>query len=134
MKKTLMILTLMLGITSYAHANPNAAGSSLSSQEKYAKMDTNSNNEVTLDEFKALYPTMKSNVFDIIDSNNDNIISIKEWLAFQDQHMNDVKQDNARKAQAKTPADQGGRGVDQGMSPTETHPGGNMLIMPPASQ
>ncbi len=134
MKKTLIILALFLGIASLAEANPNAATAPASAQEKYKKMDTNSDAEVTLEEFKALYPTMKSNVFDIIDSNNDNVISIKEWMAFQQQHMNDMKNENSKKSMGSPAGDSEGRSVDQGMPPAVTRPGGTMLIMPPASK
>ncbi len=134
MKKTTLALMLVLGLTSQAHAMPGNAKAPANAQEKYNKMDKDNNAEVTLEEFKALYPTMKSNVFDIIDSNNNNVVSVKEWMAFQQQHMNDMKKDKASKSMPNSAGDSEGRAVDQGMSPAENHPGGNMLIMPPASK
>ncbi len=131
MKKTLLILALMLGMASHAQANPNASNQADAIQKKYNQMDTNLDGKVTIEEFKALYPTMKSNVFDIIDSNNDNVIDTKEWEAFQLQHTMDMKREQKKEKPHQMSSGDGGRGVDQGLPPTETHPGGTMLISPP---
>ncbi len=134
MKKTLIILTIMLGLTSYAQANPNNASTPKNAQEKYTQMDKNADGKVTAEEFKALYPTMQSNVFGIIDANNDKVISLKEWNSFQEQHMQGMKSNNQGKASRMTsPTDTSGRIVDGGSQPNETHPGGRMLIIPPSN-
>ncbi len=132
MKKTICILTLCLGLVSQAHANP--AQMNQSSEAKYKQMDTNADGKVNIEEFMALYPTMKSNVFGIIDENGDKFIDMKEWITFQEDHMSGMKKEKAKKGPAKVPGDAGGRGANEGMQPAETHPGGNMLIMPPAGK
>ncbi len=132
MKKTILILTLVLGLASPSYSMPSKAPAG--TEDKYKQMDTNSDNKVSVEEFKALYPTMKANVFDIIDANNDNYIDMKEWVRFQEQHMSGMKNDKKQNAPLKVPGDAGGRGAEQGMQPAETHPGGNMLIMPPAGK
>ncbi len=132
MKKTLGIIALSLGLVSPAFANP--AQLEQSSEDKYKQMDSNADGKVNLDEFKALYPTMKSNVFGIIDVNGDKIIDLKEWIAFQEEHMMGMKNDKAQKKRSMGPGDEGGRGANQGMQPAETHPGGNMLISPPPAK
>ncbi len=135
MKKTICILTLVLGLTTQAYAMPpQGAQGTQSAEAKFTQMDTDKDGKVNLEEFKALYPTMKSNVFDIIDDNDDNIIDMKEWINFQNEHMSGMKNEKNKKVTTKVPGDAGGRGANQGMQPAETHPGGNMLIMPPAGQ
>ncbi len=130
--KKLCILILCLGLVSVAHANPSQMAQS--AESKYKQMDTNADGKVNVEEFMALYPTMKSNVFGIIDTNGDKIIDIKEWTVFQNDHMAGMKHEDAKKSQVQMPGDAGGRGANAGMQPAETHPGGNMLIMPPAGQ
>ncbi len=105
MKKALLI-GLMLAISSLAHAMPgmdgNAPGKTSdlmsNASEKYTKMDSDADKNVSSEEFKTAYPQMTEAVFGIIDKDKNNGISLEEWMSFQSTHMQGMKEEEARKA------------------------------------
>ncbi len=114
--KKYMLFTVLFGICSMvalpmgAAAMPGMGGKDQSvSSEKYTKMDSNKDDVIDAEEFKAAYPTMKEGVFDLIDTNTDKAISREEWMDFQVQHMQGMDKAPAKKQ------------------------GGSMLINPPSS-
>ncbi len=70
-------------------------GSSNQITEKYTKMDGNGDGSVSAEEFKAAYPQMTDAVFGIIDKDNKGGISLEEWMLFQKDHMQGMKEEHA---------------------------------------
>lgn len=64
----------------------SACANSAASQGRFAKMDTNGDGNVVLEEFQSANPGMKENTFMLIDLNNDGVIDSNEWASFMDSH------------------------------------------------
>ncbi len=103
----------------------------LAADEKFTMMDTNNDKVVSIEEFTKAYPQMQDGVFGVIDSNKDNVISLDEWLKFQADHMEAMKNSKGHEGMKGGMPPHGG---NNSMSPAGTHPGGNMLIMPPPGE
>ncbi len=63
--------------------------------EKFTKMDSNGDKSVNAEEFKAAYPQMTDAVFGIIDKDSKDGISLEEWMTFQSDHMQGMKEEQA---------------------------------------
>lgn len=77
LKTILLIFTLALSLPAYA-AGP--------AQDKFDQMDANKDGKVVLEEFKAVFPNMTEQAFEVIDLNNDKVIERAEWLQFTEGH------------------------------------------------
>ncbi len=78
---------------------PGKAAEGISNaSEKYTKMDSNADKSVSAEEFKAAYPQMTDAVFGIIDKDSKDGISLEEWMTFQSDHMQGMKEEQAPKS------------------------------------
>ncbi len=100
--KHLLILSLFLSLSSVAQAMPSMGdkAKTMSGEEKYAKMDANSDKQVDAPEFKKAHPQMNDVVFGIIDTDGNKIITLEEWMAFQTKHMQGMKEEDDKKKPA----------------------------------
>lgn len=71
--------------------------------DNFAKMDTNSDGKISLEEFKSAFPTMHDAAFTTIDSNGDKAIERSEWEAFTKNHAAGMKPGNMPKGQMPAP-------------------------------
>ena len=69
-----------------ASAQANPAATDAGKTDKFVQMDTNKDNKVTYEEFKAFYPNMREEAFAVIDKNNDKVIDRAEWDEFVSNH------------------------------------------------
>ena len=69
-----------------ATAQANPAATDAAKVDKFTQMDTNKDNKVTYEEFKAFYPNMREEAFAVIDKNNDKVIDRAEWDEFVSNH------------------------------------------------
>ena len=69
-----------------ASAQANPAATDAGKTAKFVQMDTNKDNKVTYEEFKAFYPNMREEAFAVIDKNNDKVIDRAEWDEFVSNH------------------------------------------------
>ena len=69
-----------------ASAQANPAATDAGKPDKFTQMDTNKDNKVTYEEFKAFYPNMREEAFAVIDKNNDKVIDRAEWDEFVSNH------------------------------------------------
>ncbi len=67
-----------------AQANPSAADAG--KVDKFTMMDTNKDDKVSYEEFKAFYPNMREEAFTMIDKNGDKVIDRAEWDEFVSNH------------------------------------------------
>ena len=65
-----------------ASAQANPAATDAGKTDKFVQMDTNKDNKVTYEEFKAFYPNMREEAFAVIHKNNDKVIDRAEWDEF----------------------------------------------------
>ena len=107
-----MLTLLCLGLfAATAHAD-----------DKFAAMDTDKDNAVSYDEFRAAYPQMQKTAFEAIDVNKDGTLSHEEWDMFRARH------------QMGKMGQGGGMGGGMGGMPPagDAHGAGKPLITPPA--
>ena len=69
-----------------ATAQANPAATDAAKVDKFTQMDTNKDNKVTYEEFKAFYPNMREEAFAVIDKNGDKAIDRAEWDEFVSNH------------------------------------------------
>ena len=60
--------------------------SSTISEIQISDMDGNKNGSISFEEFKASFPSIKQNVFDILDKDKDGQLNQMEWQIFQEMH------------------------------------------------
>lgn len=124
-----------------AEAKPEMAGQN--AETRFSAMDGNKDGKVSREEFFAAQPNMKEGAFAAIDTDNDGILTLKEWQAFFSDHGKggamggmgggmppSMPEGAAGKSDAASPAS--GSGQTPGQAPaangTAKAPG---LIMPP---
>ncbi len=103
--KKILVLCAFMSMASFAHAMPGMDGKAPgkaseamgNATEKFQKMDSNKDNSVTAEEFKAAYPQMNDVVFGMIDKDSKDGITMEEWMAFQSSHMQGMKEEEAKK-------------------------------------
>ncbi len=101
--KKILCLALYLSLATFAHAMPGMDGKApgktaegmSNATEKYTKMDSNGDKDVSVEEFKAAYPQMTDAVFGIINKDGKDGISLEEWMTFQTTHMQGMKEEQA---------------------------------------
>jgi hypothetical protein len=69
----------------YTEKNHHAKSSSIS-EIQLSDMDGDKNGSVSFDEFKAAFPSIQQNVFNILDKDKDRQLNETEWQAFKDMH------------------------------------------------
>lgn len=77
-KTSLALLTLLL---SCANA-PQAA----THPDRFSALDSNGDGKVVIEEFRASFPNMNEQAFDVIDYNGDKVIDRNEWAEFSSTH------------------------------------------------
>ena len=78
--RTVAAAALVLGLffVQHALAMPGA--------DRFATADTNKDGSLSPEEFKAAFPSLKSEAFSLIDKNGDGRVDQEEWLAFSSGH------------------------------------------------
>ena len=69
-----------------ASAQANPAATDPAKVDKFAMMDTNKDDKVSYEEFKAYFPNMREEAFAVIDKNGDKAINRAEWDEFVSNH------------------------------------------------
>ena len=69
-----------------ASAQANPAATDAAKVDKFAMMDTNKDDKVSYEEFKAYFPNMREEAFAVIDKNGDKVIDRAEWDEFVSNH------------------------------------------------
>lgn len=83
----LPILAALCLWSSSAQAYPTASGNEGAPKgDKFALMDANKDDKVSLEEFKGVFPGMREEAFAVIDKNSDTYIDRTEWDAFVKDH------------------------------------------------
>ena len=76
---------LLVFSVSGAQARPEMAGQK-TAEDRFSKMDADKDGKVSREEFFATHPQMKEGAFKAIDTNSDNVISLEEWKEFAAGH------------------------------------------------
>jgi hypothetical protein len=91
MKTIMPILLVFIAVLFFScagkepyHKTPMPAPESFNAH--FGDLDTNDDERVTWDEFKAYFPDAESNVFKAIDLNKDGVIDHDEWHQFKEAH------------------------------------------------
>lgn len=87
----LALLAAFVLMASPSHAMPGMGNGSGGSVDKFSQMDTNKDNKVSREEFKALFPNMREEAFVAIDKDGDNFISVDEWNGFMKDHSSGMR-------------------------------------------
>ncbi len=82
-----LCLTLIFLSGTHALASGSKMGkSSTISELQISDMDGNKNGSISFEEFKAAFPSIRPNVFSILDKNQDGQLNKAEWQSFQEMH------------------------------------------------
>jgi Ca2+-binding EF-hand superfamily protein len=87
MRPILYVVTALLSLgPAVVWATPELARGVV---DKFAQMDTDSNDKVSWEEFAAAYPHTSREAFEAIDTSGDGFISLEEWQTFSQDHSKD---------------------------------------------
>lgn len=76
-------LLLLFSASPQSHARPEMAAQV---ETRFQAMDTDKDGKVSREEFFAAHPQMKEGAFASLDTNKDNFLSLDEWKAFAADH------------------------------------------------
>lgn len=95
MRRFSLLFALVLLFPSIGLAMPNTGAGGKAEkgpgpEEKFKKMDKNSDGSVSWDEFFEFYPNMHESAFKSIDKDGSRALTLEEWMNFSTRHTRDM--------------------------------------------